>query len=214
MFDQKIITIRRKYAELGLDLGWRFLTCSKFNLDSHVETIFLTLNPGGNVSRNDHPAESCESGSAYVVESWSGAPPGNSKLQLQIRALFSLIDENIDGILSGQLVPFRSPSWDALPRKEECLAFGRELWTDIIELVNPNLIIAMGKTQLRPALLDILGEPTMSEDVPVGWGKIKAGLDIYPGTRIVSLPHLSRFGIVTRSESLPSLKYLFDLTET
>ena len=130
---------------------------------------------------------------------------------MQIRGLFNLVNQDIDSVLSGQLVPFRPPTGDELPRSGECLAIGQELWSDIIEYVNPKLIIAKGKTQVRPTLLDILGKPNNSEDVLVVWGNVKAGLDIYSDRRVVSLPHLSRFGIVNRPQSLSSLKYLFDI---
>ena len=211
LFDSLVQDIDKEYQRLGLSLGWRFLTCSSRNLSPSTEILFLSLNPGGKVSRPDHPSASCESGSAYTAESWSGAPAGQSKLQQQIRRLFEIIDVNIESVLSGQLVPFRSPSWSELPRQADCLEFGTRLWREIIDYVQPRLIIGMGKSQLRPVLRAICGEPTRSEDIPVGWGSISAGLDLYPDTRIVSLPHLSRFGIMKRARSQLALEQLFDL---
>lgn len=211
LFDSLVSDIENEYRRLGLSLGWRFLTCSQKNLSPETDVLFLTLNPGGSINRADHPPASCEDGSAYLVESWSGAAPGQSKLQKQVRALFKLISTDIESVLTGQLVPFRSPSWSELPRRAECLEFGKRLWKEIIDYVQPTLIIAMGKSQLRPALHDICGQPEESRDILVEWGSISAGLDLLPGTRIVSLPHLSRFGIMTRVQSQPALEQLFDL---
>lgn len=211
LFDKLVLEIEDEYRRLGLSLGWRFLTCGRRNLSPKTEVLFLTLNPGGSINRPDHPSSSCEDGSAYLVESWSGATPGQSKLQTQVQALFKLIDTDVETALSGQLVPFRSPSWSELPQQTECLEFGKRLWTEIIGYVRPSLIIAMGKSQLRPVLRDICGEPEESQDILVEWGSISAGLDLYPGTRVVSLPHLSRFGIMTRVQSQPALKQLFAL---
>jgi hypothetical protein len=209
LFDKLVSDTEAEYQRLGLALGWRFLTCSAANLSPKTEVLFITLNPGGSIARPDHPAASCEQGSAYLVESWSGAAPGQSKLQRQVQAMFEFIDVDMNSVLSGQLVPFRSPSWADLPRQDECLAFGRSLWGEIIAHVQPSLIIAMGKGQLRPVIRDILGEPAESSDIPAGWGTISAGLDSYPNTRVVSLPHLSRFGIMTRWQSQPALQTLF-----
>ena len=41
VFDEKVNEIDRKYCELGLDLGWRFLTCRKSNLNPSTDTIVI-----------------------------------------------------------------------------------------------------------------------------------------------------------------------------
>lgn len=210
MFDRLVANIERQYRRQNFSLGWRFLTCSKKNLSPQTDVVFLTLNPGGDVIPPDHPSASCESGSAYVVESWGNSTPGASNLQVQIRSMFQILQIDINNVLSGQLVPFRSPSWIELPNCAECVTFGKKIWSEIIEYVQPKLIIAMGKTQLRPVLLDILGEPVHCENVLVNWGKITAGIDVYEGKRVISLPHLSRFGIMTRPESRSAVDYLFE----
>ncbi len=193
--------IGREYKRLGHTLGWRFLTCPVAALSPKTEVVFITLNPGGDVDRPDHPKFSCEEGSPYVIESWSGHRPGRSHLQIQVRTLFERFGIAFDETLSGQLVPFRSPSWDELPRQDESLAFGQRLWAQVIDIVQPSLVIGMGKTQLRGPLRQILGTSIDSIDVPVNWGPVTAGLDWFAGCALITLPHLSRFGIMTRPQS-------------
>ena len=43
-----------------------------------------------------------------------------------------------------QLCPFRSPSWDSLPRRVESVAFSRQLWRWILEFVAPSAVICLG----------------------------------------------------------------------
>ena len=200
--------IDREYKSLGHTLGWRFLTCPAAAVSPKTEVVFITLNPGGDVDRPDHPRFSCEEGSAYLIESWGGQRPGHSHLQVQVQALFERFGISFDETLSGQLVPFRSPSWDELPRQKESLAFGQRLWTQVIDIVQPSLVIGMGKTVLRRPLRQILGTPVDSIDVPLNWGPVTAGLDWFSGCALITLPHLSRFGIMTRPQSESAISEL------
>jgi hypothetical protein len=200
--------IDKEYDRLGHTLGWRFLTCPGAVLSAKTEVVFVTLNPGGNVDRPEHPRLSCEDGSPYLTESWSGQRPGRSNLQVQVQALYKRFGISFDETLSGQLVPFRSPSWEELPRREESLAFGQRLWAQVIKIVKPSLVIGMGKKKLRQPLRQILGTPIESIDVPVNWGPVSAGLDWFPGCALITLPHLSRFGIMTRPQSESAISEL------
>ena len=46
------------------------------------------------------------------------------------------------------------------------------------------------------------------ERISVGWGNICGERGAFEGGLLVGIPHLSRFSIVTRSESQPGLKRL------
>ncbi len=200
--------IDKEYDRLGHTLGWRFLTCPGAALSAKTEVVFVTLNPGGNVDRPDHPRLSCEDGSAYLVESWSGQRPGHSNLQVQVQALYERFGISFDEALSGQLVPFRSPSWEEIPHPDESLAFGQRLWSQVLKIVQPSLVIGMGKTQLRKPLRQILGTPIDSIDVGVNWGPVSAGLDWFSDCALITLPHLSRYGIMTRPQSESAISEL------
>jgi hypothetical protein len=58
------------------------------------------------------------------------------------------------------------------------------------------------------SLCRILGA-TAAKSVPVGWGNASARRAVFKGGSIVGLPHLSRFGIVTRAKSEAALREIF-----
>ena len=197
-FEDLVECIKHVYTNLGHTLGWRFLTSPRTTLSRRTRAVFVTLNPGGNEIPPDHPPESCEEGSAYKVECWKNCPRGEAPLQKQIQGLYCRLGWDFDEVLSGQLVPFRSPCWKSLPRRPESLAFGEKLWKEILDYVQPEMIVAMGKSQLRAPMRRILGNPDSSREIWVGWGRVTSGLDVYSTCRLVTLPHLSRFPIIGR----------------
>src|SRR5689334_17729326 len=122
--------IERQYSSDGYTLGWRLLYSPESVLEG-AKVAFVGLNPGGSTRPTDHAEFATDHGSAYAVENW-GAPPGTSKLRRQVLLLFEKLGERPEAVLAGNLVPFRSPSWGALPHAESALAFGKMLWRDIL----------------------------------------------------------------------------------
>ena len=198
--------IERQYSASGYTLGWRLLYSPEVVLEG-ARVAFLGLNPGGNYRPTDHAEFAMERGSAYEVEHWGG-PPGTSKLQRQVLALFEWIGERPEAVLAGNLVPFRSPNWDALPDKQRALAFGKDIWADIFAQVSPQLVIAMGGEAIT-ALTDIL-DVSVTDRIPVGWGSICGERGDFATGALVGIPHLSRFPIMTRGESRAGLRRLFN----
>lgn len=199
--------IETAYRESGYRLGWRLL-CSPPSVLDGASVAFIGLNPGGAIRRNDHGELAMSRGSAYVDEVWDRASAaGENPLQKQIRALFfglSLVPEDV---LTGNLVPFRSPSWASLENKDSALLFGEQLWREILDRSGPELVIGMGR-ELADPLRRILGSPELSK-VDVNWGRVKALKGRFPGGQLVVLPHLSRFSIVARPQSAAAMKTLF-----
>lgn len=199
--------IEHAYQTSGNKLGWRLLASPAAVLDG-ADIAFLGLNPGGSVQRADHGELSMPNGSAYVVESWgNGLTPGQSPLQKQVRALFDRLGIEPEKVLAGNLVPFRSPSWAHLDDKEAALSFGESIWRLILERARPRLVICMGSATYA-SLSRILGA-TDAQTVRVGWGSVGARRAAFEGGILVGLPHLSRFGIVTRPQSEAALRQIF-----
>ena len=197
--------IERQYSADGYALGWRLLY-SPVGVLEGAKVAFLGLNPGGNYRPTDHAEFAMERGSAYAVEHW-GALPGESNLQRQVLALFEMIGERPEAVLAGNLVPFRSPTWDALPNKQRALAFGKGIWRDILAEVSPQLVIAMGREAFT-AMRDILGA-RITERISVNWGTVCGERGDFATGTLVGIPHLSRFPIMMRSESRPGVRKLF-----
>ncbi len=199
--------IEKEYLASGNHLGWRLLASPASVLEG-AEVAFLGLNPGGSSRPVDHPEFCTIEGSAYVTEIWdSKNRPGESRLQLQVRELFKLLCVNPEEVLAGNLVPFRSSNWETLKDKSQSLAFGKDIWRDIFRNAKPRLVICMGSATFH-AISQIL-ESNEPQKVSVGWGSIAGSQAHFAGGLLVGLPHLSRFGIIKRSESQIGLQKLF-----
>ena len=200
------LRISTAYMESKNSCGWRLLASPSSVLEG-ADVAFIGLNPGGSSQPDDHAEFAMKQGSAYVVEAWGGCQPGTSPLQQQVRALFTGLSVKPESVLAGNLVPFRSPSWKNLERKDFSQKFGESLWADILQRGRPGLVIGMGRDVFAP-LSRILGA-TGIQTVAVGWGNVSAMKATFPGGSLVVLPHLSRFGFVTREKSAGALRSLF-----
>lgn len=198
--------IQEFYAAGPYSLGWRFLYGSERTL-LNPEVVLLGLNPGGRECPDDHGEYSCVTGSAYRVESWKGKPPGTELLQREILALFDALGASPDEVLAGNLVPFRSPSWDDLPDRKQALEFGTELWREIIQASKPDLIVCLGAIVFEGCLS--MGRPNDVTRFGFDWGNYSIKRAEFGGTTLIGLPHLSRFPIVTRPASQPGLRRAF-----
>lgn len=187
-------------------LGWRFLY-SPFEVIERADVAFIGLNPAGREAEPDQLA--MDTGSAYCNEVWwpkYGA--GDSPLQRQVRALFDRLAVPPERVLAGNLVPFRSPDWKSLSHAEEALAFGRDLWREVIDTSGVTLVVTMGNL-VRDVLADVLNIQTLRY-IPTGWGRVSAARGEANGVTLVALPHLSRYRIMDRAESADCISALFD----
>lgn len=200
--------IVREYSTRGDALGWRLLYSHHSVLDS-ADLAFIGLNPGGGRAEPDHPTFARpENSSAYLDERWKGYPAGDEPLQRQVQSLFAYLGVAAPSVLAGNLVPFRSPSWDTLKDQRRALAFGLHLWRQILNRARPSLVIAMGKdTSAR--LRELLGVRDVAS-IPIGWGNVAALKGRFGSSYFVGLPHLSRFRIFGRVSSAPAVRTLFD----
>jgi hypothetical protein len=136
VFEESVKYIEAFYDENKYRLGWRFLTCSKSVLEAALKIAFITLNPAGSNIPDGHSWASCENGSPYLYEVWGASRAGKSNLQIQIQHMFSKLcdktnfngspKELIEGSLSGQFVPFRSPRLADLEHKQEAFLLGEK----------------------------------------------------------------------------------------
>ena len=204
--DQMERDISSTYQRLGYALGWRLLY-SPLEVLNGAEVALLGINPGGNWDDPAHGRMSMARGSAYVVESWEGAARGQSKLQVQVRALCRMLNQAPEVVLAGNLVPFRSPNWDMLDHRSVATTFGKQLWSSILDRANPKLVVCLGRETFEA----LVGKRAASsaESVPVGWGNYDANRCQIGDRVFVRLPHLSRFGIMTRAISAQPLKEIF-----
>jgi hypothetical protein len=188
--------------ELNHRLGWRLLYCpSEVRLRARVAT--LGLNPGGGRDRapqwDSERRFSNENGNSYFVESW-GKNGGKSSLQMQIARLNTILDIPQQDLLSGNLVPFRSPDWKSLQETERSLNFGLTMLDWLLASTELRLVVAFGLGIVERRLVRHLGAESVGEE-KTGWGKIVARFYRTPRFHLVLLPHLSRFSVLGRPQS-------------
>jgi len=227
IFQDTTDQIKNFYQEHGYEFGWRFLTCSKTVLENNPKTVFINLNPRGRKPHPDHPWASCEDGSSYLDESWSGNDRGKDSLQIQIQKMFGKIckktnypgtlRELIESTLSGYFVPFRSRDVEELkPSKEEAFDFGEKIWLKILKTVRPNLIVCIGEDaskRLRKTVETAYNLPERrSCKLKTGWGNVSAYIFEF-GTnseiRLLRLPQLSRFQLFAGEKRKKEIDHIF-----
>ena len=189
--------IEAEYRRLGHKLGWRLFTCSVTNIVT-ADTALITINPGGD--KLEESLWALETGSAYTDESWKNKPPGEAQLQRQVKRMFELMNVCPANVLSGYFVPFRSPNWGALQEKPASLAFGTQIWRDILSEARPKTTVAFGK-DLANHIATLLNA-TDRRQHQAGWGDQTIDTYSYGSSgKLIVLPHLSRFALFNRMES-------------
>jgi hypothetical protein len=227
LFERCCADIESEYDRLDHRLGWRFLSGPKSNLKKPTRLALITLNPGGNYDPPDHPHESQEQGSAYLVERWDGAMAGQSKLQRQVGEMFVHLAARMGrpdykalmhNTLAGYFIPFRSSSFVGLQRRADSIAFGCRLWTEIFNHIAPEIVITIDTHSFKHigAILRAKKRSATERSIqmPTGWGNYMADIVDFDSpsgnVRLVRLPHLSRFGIFGRPQGREAVSKLMD----
>lgn len=222
LFSSLVRRIEHAYQELGHELGWRFLYTPERTLSPETRLAFVAANPGGGVHRP--PMPSSENGNAYRLEKWGkhGAP---KPLQVQVFRLFEEVSLRLEGssperlmdeTLTGNLCPFRSPSWADLHNRARSIAFSMDLWHSVLEHIQPRAVVCLGGDAARGFTEGLenhdwrlVGQP---DEPKVGWGAVTYQIAKYESPRgrmlIVRLPHLSTFKIFGRAECCESIDRL------
>ena len=220
-YQSAVSAIRSAYTELGHDDGWIFLYSSAQTLRPSTQIVFAGLNPGS--GRVTQEMESTEEGNAHRIARWDGKIE-MVPLQDQICGLFKSIaakcedidpDMLMDSTLTGNLCPFRSSSWEEIHNKKKSLAFSRQLWSQILDYVNPSVLICMTDqtTKEFSRISRTAGwKQESSLQGSVGWGPVKYAMKLLnrdgDERLIVRIPHLSRFRIVGRRKSRPAIDHI------
>lgn len=223
LFDWASDEIEKAEGDLDHRLSWRFLTTPASTFSADTDIAFIALNPGGDRIPVDHPRRSSEVGSAYVYESWK-----STALQNQVRCLFKEIGSAIgktdhlslmDKSLMAYYIPFRSPNLKSLPRQKETREFAFSLWSQILNQLNPSLIVTIDRLTFNDVCRIVesrSGAETIStEKFETGWGKCSADVRKFSASRLKVLavarfPHLSRFRIFDRPASQKQVRMIVD----
>jgi hypothetical protein len=196
--------IETEYRYLGYSIGWRFLSSSENNIDT-ADVALVTNNPAGHKDDPNAPRWSVENGNAYATEGWENSAEGEAILQKQVKSLFKVVGVDINSILSGYFVPFRSRSWDALHNPGRSIDFGRKIWTTVFARSPAKLIFVFGQN-IGSDICKILCNGNFRtasctlKAIPAMWGNYRVNSYICSDKRIlITLPHLSHFQLFNRT---------------
>lgn len=131
--------------------------------------------------------------------------PGEERLQKQVRGLFARLDIIPEQVLAGNLVPFRSKDWNSLGGKKDAIEFGLGLWKRLIQKRPRRQIIVMGSDTY--GAFKTAFSASHEETRPAGWGAVRIFKARIGETRLIGLPHLSRFPIVGREQSEAAIQW-------
>jgi hypothetical protein len=204
LFSEAVRAIQAEYIRLGHTRDWRFLASPRKTLAPGTRAAFFTLNPGEGWIDPDHGRESSEGGSAFLRERWKGHPAGEAPLQIQFKRLFAWLGLIPEETLTAYFIPFRSRDYKTLPSRSESMAFSVGLWRKILPVVRPLLVVCLGDT-VAHGLHDIWGPALTERQYETGWGDVHAYVSVYTDWRLLQLPHLSRFPIFGRPQSVEPL---------
>jgi len=165
------------------------------------------LNPGM-LPAGDRPRQDGNEWSypttAFFDEKWGAPDPARggrdqTALKRQVAAWVRLAGVEPTETFSAQFVPFRSANWTSLPDREEALAFARNMWTDLLRHTVTKIFVCMGQTAALE-IARLLDARDATGPLPTGWGETKIrGYANAEGSRLVSVPHPSRYLLFGRS---------------
>lgn len=209
--------VERAYGQLGHSLGYNPPIVSSVRaFEAKPRLLLMGLNPAGSRDVPEHRGRfRYEDRDSYVGTSWDGLAPGQSPLQRQVAQLLRHLQRGLgesgpldlfalNRVVSGSLVPFRSPNEASLHRPNESLTFGRNLWRDVLNHWRPQYAVCFGTTPFRE-LSALLGRPVEAREYDPRWQGSLSVRVYQDGTRLLGLPHLSRFKIFGRVQSVEAL---------
>lgn len=162
----------------------------------------LGLNPGGDPAK--HPDTLAESLrelpsrtlNAYLDESWSGQAVGCSRLQHRVCWLIQQLGFNMREVCAANLIFIRSSdsTGSGYPKLAELCWPVHER---ILRIVRPKAVVVFGNSGVSPfRFLQAHYGATNLVSFPSGHGTWQCfGLTAPTGTKVVGLPHLSRYAI-------------------
>jgi hypothetical protein len=204
-WQNKIENIEKPYS---FNLGYKLLYCPWATIETATHA-FVSLNPA---KKTPFDAEmrcvSEERGNSYIVERHTTKSP----ITEQFILLTDLLAISPENILTGVAHPFRSDDWNHFNsvQKQIGLELGFEFWKKVLDQGKITTVIISG-TDISNMFVEHMGA-RFETKLASGWGRTsltrhRTQSDI----EIISLPHLSRFKLLSRSACYNPLKEIFKI---
>jgi hypothetical protein len=155
--------------------------------------VFLSLNPGRAPNGANLEEVSDERGNTYVVE----LDISKSPINRQFIDLFDLLGVDLDTVLAGVYIPFRSNRLKDLSQeqKQQALQFSRQFWLPLVK--SKDLTICCGIDVFNEVHKQLFPD-NFVEVIPSGWGNTSIKRILLPNEKIIiGLPHLSTFRLLS-----------------
>lgn len=202
-WDMRLLSAER---QLGLSDGFKFVYGRWTTLQTG-RVAFLSLNPGVAPPGAALRTVSDERGNSYEVEQATTRSP----ITDQFLRLCVLLGACPGDVMAGVVVPFRSQRWACLSTHQQStsLALGREFWSEPLTRTDLSLIVVCSDE--AASIVVELTSAQLVETISSGWGNVRIRrFATADGRRVVQLPHLSTFKLLSRSScSAPLREALF-----
>ena len=169
------------------------LVYDRWDRIANSKVIFLSLNPGRAPKGVNLEDVYDKRGNTYVAELKISKSPINR----QFIDLFSLLGVDLETVLAGVYIPFRSNRLKDLSKeqKEEALKFSRQFWIPLVK--NKALIICCGADVFKEIHKQLFSGDVV-ETIASGWGRTSIKRIVLPtGQIVIGLPHLSTYKLLS-----------------
>jgi hypothetical protein len=187
----------------GYTDGFKLLFCPWSLIDT-ADTLFLSLNPGNDPSGEFMRIASGERGNSYLVQRQAKHSP----IAEQYRQLCEFIDRNPEQVLTGTLMPFRTPKWDRR-RDQPNIEVVTPFWRNILKSGRIRQVFCMGR-DVEDAVVN-LASARLECEIPANWGKLNIRRHVTAnGMKVYGLLHFSTYKMFGRAECVPQLAELLE----
>ena len=180
----------------------------------HYPIYFLGINPGGELtttirqSLDDLDKERNE----YLDYSWDGRPPGEHKLQKQIRRFIGGLGFDLRDVPASNIVFTRHKSIQTYPDIDDDASLSWPIHLFMLRMIQPQAIVAYGSGEKASpfAYLKRFLKPIDVQTIHSGQGnffchRFLASIEHRP-TKIVIVPHLTRYSPYKRADIMHWVK--------
>jgi hypothetical protein len=182
--------------------GYHLLYCPEARIHD-ADVAFVSLNPGAPPRPGyNHKVLSNEEGNNYVLEEEITRSP----ITAQYLKLCNLIGQDAEMVLTGAFCPFRSKSWKDFDKEKMAvgLAAGTTFWSKVLQRKFNYVFCIGGVTGENISKILPKKESTVYDS---GWGNAKIKVDVWGnGTKVITLPHLSRYKLLSNAKSQDVLR--------
>lgn len=194
-------TLEEQEPRRGYSDGFKLLY-SPWSVIELTDMLFLSLNPGNDPSGEFMRVASDERGNSYLVQ----RDAKHSPIAVQFQRLCSFVGRDPEEVLTGVIMPFRTPNWNPL-RDRKNIAVTRPFWQHVTSEQKIRHIFCMGREVEEEAVA--LTNAVLVQEIAANWGKLSIRrYEAENGVQIYGLLHFSTYKMFQRPQCVQQLEIL------